>query len=67
MEETNVRLLTRISDYLRARVWLQDYTIARKGFGGAQKGLMDTDDHAGHEIFCSLMKGSISAMDKFTS
>ena len=64
MEKPNVHLLTRISDYFRARVWLRDYTINRNSFGDAQTGLLDTATHTGQEMFCSLLNGSITPMDK---
>jgi hypothetical protein len=64
MEETKPHLITRISDYLRARVWLRDYTITRNSSGATQTGLLDTNGQAGQEIFCSLVNGSIAPMDK---
>ncbi len=63
MEERKVHLISKVFDYFRARVWLRDYTTIRNSSGCNQTVLMDKRDHAGHEIFCSLMNGSIAPLD----
>ena len=64
MEERKVHLISKVSDYFRARVWLRDYTIARNSSGGNQTVLMDAGDRPCQEIFCSFLNGSITPMDK---
>ncbi|MBW2411238.1 MAG: hypothetical protein JRF72_15680 [Deltaproteobacteria bacterium] len=66
MEEQKVHLISKISDYLRARLWLRDYTEIRNSTGCNQTVLLDTGDHAGQEIFCSLMNGSIAPLENLT-
>ena len=66
MEERKANLISKVSDYFRARVWLRDYTTIRSSSGCNQTVLLDTGDQAGQEIFCSLMNGSIAPMDKLT-
>ena len=67
MEETKPHLITRISDYLRARVWLRDYTLARDTTASTQTGWLESGGQNGQEIFCSLSSGSITPMDRLTS
>jgi hypothetical protein len=66
MEERKVHLISKVSDYFRARVWLRDYTITRNSSGCNQTVLLNAGDHAGQEIFCSLMNGSIAPLDNLT-
>ena len=66
MEERKIHLISKISDYFRARVWLRDYTTIRNSSGCNQTVLLDAGDHAGQEIFCSLMNGSIAPLDNLT-
>jgi len=64
MEESKTRLISKISDYLRARVWLRDYTAAQNSPGSTQTGLLNT---GGQDVFCSLPAGSIAPMDRLLS
>ena len=64
MEKPNAPLISRISEYFRARAWLRDYAINRNSSGGTQTGPLDADDHAGQEVYCSLCNGSIMPMDQ---
>jgi hypothetical protein len=66
MDKPNVNLIARIADYFQARAWLRDYTINHDSSDSTQPGLLDTGGYAGQEIFCSLLNGSITPMDKFT-
>ena len=66
MEERTVHLISKVSDYFRARVWLREYTTIRNNSGCNQTVLLDKGDHAGQEIFCSLMNGSIASLDNLT-
>ena len=66
MGKEKVHLISKISDYFRARLWLRDYTTVRNSSGCNQTVLLDTGDHAGQEIYCSLMKGSIAPLDNLT-
>ena len=63
MKERKEHLISKISDYFRARLWLRDYTALRSSSGCSQTVLLDTGDQAGQEIFCSLMNGSMAPMD----
>ena len=64
MEKPNVPLISRISEYLRARAWLRDYTINRNSSGGTQIGPLDTGGNTGQEIYCSFLNGSITPLDQ---
>ena len=67
MEESKIRLLSKISDYLRARVWLRDYTVARNSPGSIQTGMLNTGGQSEQEMLCSLSAGSIAPMDRLLS
>ena len=67
MEESKIRLILKISDYLRARVWLRDYSVARNSPENTQTGILNTGGQSEQETLCSLSAGSIAPMDRLWS
>ena len=67
MEESKIRLISKISDYLRARVWLRDYTAAQNSPENTHTGILNTGGRSGQEVLCSLSAGSIAPMDRLLS
>ena len=67
MEASKIRLISKISDYLRARVWLRDHTVARNSPENTHAGILNTGGQSGQEVLCSLSAGSIAPMGRLLS
>ena len=63
MEKSKLNLVTRLSDWFRARTLFRDYTINQNTSVGIETGPLDGNDNLNQNMIYSILNGSMTSTE----